>query len=100
MLVGRVRRGNYIFVAWKGDHGPRHVHVYKDSKLVVKWDLEKKHSLAVLNGEVVARRTIEKVPFGGVSYLRLRSTATGTDTAGVLIESLRADIKHPLRREK
>ncbi|TDI97905.1 MAG: hypothetical protein E2O73_10555 [Deltaproteobacteria bacterium] len=40
LLVGRVRRGNYIFVAWKGDHGPRHVHVYKDSKLVVKWDLE------------------------------------------------------------
>ncbi len=40
LLVGRVRRGNYIFVDWKGDHAPRHVHVYKDSKLVVKWDLE------------------------------------------------------------
>ena len=23
-----------------GDHTPRHVHVYKDGKLVVKWDLE------------------------------------------------------------
>jgi hypothetical protein len=23
-----------------GDHGPRHVHVYRDGKLVVKWDLE------------------------------------------------------------
>jgi len=29
-----------VFIAWKGDHGPRHVHVYKDAKLVVKWDLE------------------------------------------------------------
>jgi len=38
--VGKIRRGNYVFIAWKGDHGPRHVHVYKDAKLVVKWDLE------------------------------------------------------------
>jgi hypothetical protein len=38
--VGKIRRGNYVFIAWKGDHGLRHVHVYKDSKLVVKWDLE------------------------------------------------------------
>ena len=38
--MGKVRRGNYIFITWKGDHGPRHVHVYRDSKLVVKRDLE------------------------------------------------------------
>lgn len=25
---------------WKGDHPPRHVHVYKDGRLVVKFDLE------------------------------------------------------------
>jgi hypothetical protein len=36
----KVRRGNYIFLAWVGDHGPRHVHVYRDRRLVVKWDLE------------------------------------------------------------
>lgn len=38
--MGKVRRGNYIFLTWKGDHSPRHVHVYRDSKLIVKWDLE------------------------------------------------------------
>jgi len=38
--MGKVRRGNYVFLAWKGDHSPRHVHVYRDSRLVVKWDLE------------------------------------------------------------
>jgi hypothetical protein len=38
--MGKVRRGNYIFLTWKGDHSPRHVHVYRDGKLVVKWDLE------------------------------------------------------------
>ena len=38
--MSKIRRGNYIFVTWVGDHGPRHVHVYKDGKLIVKWDLE------------------------------------------------------------
>jgi hypothetical protein len=36
----RVRRGGYVFLAWRGDHGPQHVHVYRHGKLVVKWDLE------------------------------------------------------------
>ena len=36
----KVRRGNYVFLTWIGDHSPRHVHVYRSSKLVVKWDLE------------------------------------------------------------
>ena len=36
----KVRRANYVFVAWKGDHSPRHVHVYRDGKLVLKWDLD------------------------------------------------------------
>ena len=40
MIMGKVRRGNYVFLTWKGDHSARHVHVYRDSKLVVKWDLE------------------------------------------------------------
>ena len=37
--MGKVKRGNYIFMSWKGDHG-HHVHVYKDGKQVVKWDIE------------------------------------------------------------
>ena len=37
--MGKVRRGNYVFVFWAGDHDPRHVHVYRDSRLVLKWDL-------------------------------------------------------------
>lgn len=38
--MGKIRRGNYIFLTWSGDHGPRHVHVYRDEMLVLKWDLE------------------------------------------------------------
>ena len=38
--MGKERRGGYVFIWWKGDHPPRHVHVYRDAKLVVKWDLD------------------------------------------------------------
>ena len=27
-------------MTWKGDHSPYHVHVYRDGRLIVKWDLE------------------------------------------------------------
>ena len=40
--MGKVRRGGYVFLTWKGDHPPRHVHIYRDGKLVVKWDLDNK----------------------------------------------------------
>ncbi len=43
--MGKVRRGGYIFITWKGDHYPRHVHVYRDGKLVMKWDLENKKTM-------------------------------------------------------
>lgn len=38
--MGKIRRGNFVFVTYVGDHSPRHVHVYRDGTLVVKWDLE------------------------------------------------------------
>ena len=28
--VGKTPTGGYVFVTWKGDHPPRHVHVYSD----------------------------------------------------------------------
>lgn len=43
--MGKVRRGGYVFVTWKGDHAPRHVHVYRDGVLVVKWDLDDKQPM-------------------------------------------------------
>jgi len=40
LRLGKVRRGGFLFITWKGDHSPRHVHVYRDGRLVVIWDLE------------------------------------------------------------
>ena len=37
--MSKVHRAGYVFLTWKGDHGPRHVHVYRGGRLVLKWDL-------------------------------------------------------------
>jgi len=50
--LGKIQRDGYILMMWKGDHGPRHVHVYRDSKLVVKWDLEAR---TAMKGKPTAR---------------------------------------------
>ena len=39
--MSKIRRGGFIFVTWVGDHPPRHVHVYKDGRFIVKFDLER-----------------------------------------------------------
>ena len=36
----KIRRGGYVFITWKGDHAPRHVHILRDGRPVAKWDLE------------------------------------------------------------
>lgn len=38
--MGKIRRGNFVFLSWKGDHSPRHVHVYRGGRLVLKWNLD------------------------------------------------------------
>jgi hypothetical protein len=43
--LGRIVRGNFIFITWVGDHSPYHVHVYRDGKFVVKFDLENNLSM-------------------------------------------------------
>lgn len=57
MCVGKIRRGGYIFIAWKGDHPPQHVHVYREGKLVVKWDLENRKAMK----GVAPRRVMELI---------------------------------------
>ena len=41
----KLRRGGYIFIAWRSDHPPRHVHVYRNGRFVVKWDLENRKAM-------------------------------------------------------
>jgi hypothetical protein len=46
-----------VFVSWKGDHAPWHVHVFRGGRLVVKWDLE--HDMP-LRGRAT-RRVVELI---------------------------------------
>ena len=38
--MGKIRRDGYVFITWKGDHPPLHVHVFRDGVLVLKWNLD------------------------------------------------------------
>jgi hypothetical protein len=62
--MSKIRRGGYIFVTWKGDHSPRHVHVYRDGKLIVKWDLDSKKPM-IGNATRRVRVFIEQLEFEG-----------------------------------
>ena len=44
--MGKIRRGNYIFVWFIGDHSPPHIHVYRNTSLVLKWDLTGNRAMA------------------------------------------------------
>jgi len=50
--LGKERRGGHVFVSWIGDHSPRHVHVYRNGRLVLKWDLDHRK---VMKGRVTRR---------------------------------------------
>ncbi|MBN4071838.1 DUF4160 domain-containing protein [bacterium AH-315-F18] len=51
--MGRIKKGGYEFTTWIGDHDPRHVHVYRDGKMIVKWDLD--------NGKVMKGKINKKI---------------------------------------
>ena len=55
--MGKIRRGGYVFLRWRGDHAPRHVRVFRDGRLVLKWDLENRKST---KGEA-SRRVLEPI---------------------------------------
>ncbi|MHC4923394.1 MAG: DUF4160 domain-containing protein [Planctomycetota bacterium] len=63
--MSKIRRGGYIFVTWVGDHPPRHVHVYGDRRLVVKWDLERGQAM-VGRASVRIRRLLAELEEEGL----------------------------------
>ncbi len=64
--MGKVGRGGDVFVTWKGDYSPRHVDVYRDGVLAVKWDLD------------------DKQPMIGTASRRVRALIEELDTEGAL----------------
>ncbi len=58
--MGKLRRGGYVFVHWVGDHPPRHVHVYREGVLVVKWDVDRRRAMKGAANAAV-RRLLEQL---------------------------------------
>ena len=52
--MGRVKRGGYLIEWWIGDHLPKHIHVYKDGKMIAKVQVPE---MLVLRGSVNRRLT-------------------------------------------
>lgn len=50
--MGKLKRGNYLFITWKGDHDPKHVHVYRNGKEILKWNLENQ---AIIRGKLTRK---------------------------------------------
>ena len=49
-IMGRIRRGGYIFEGWTGDHPQRHVHVtYANGNFLCRVDVATKMPLDVWN---------------------------------------------------
>lgn len=38
--MSKHKRAGYIFITWKGDHKPNHVHIIKNKREICKWDLD------------------------------------------------------------
>lgn len=58
--MGRIRHGGYLIDWWIGDHEPKHVHVYRDGRLVAKVEVP---GLLVLTGTMNrrVRKTLEEL---------------------------------------
>ena len=57
-FMGKIRRGGYIFITWKGDHAPRHVHVFEQNRLIAKFDLE---NWKVIQGQLSKKLLLELI---------------------------------------
>jgi len=53
--VTKICRSGHVILTRKGGHPPRHVHVLRDGRLVLKWDLELRRPMrGFATGKLVA----------------------------------------------
>lgn len=64
--MGKVKRGGYVFLSWIGDHTPEHVHVYKNGKLIVKWDIENNIAMKGSASRVILKYIEELIQEGKI----------------------------------
>jgi hypothetical protein len=66
--------------------------------LAFDWDCDRGECRVTADGRPISTLHLTRDPFGGVSYLRLVSMAEDTDMAGLLVESVDADVSSSWRK--
>ena len=61
--VGRKRAGGYVFVTYKGDHPPLHVHIFKNQEFIGRWDIEHQCPMDVFRVSRNLRRALRLVGY-------------------------------------
>ncbi|MBM3301967.1 MAG: hypothetical protein FJY85_18690 [Deltaproteobacteria bacterium] len=94
--MSKVLRGGYVFVTWKGDHSPRHVHVYREGKLVLKWDLENQKPMAGQPSRKVLE-FIHQLDAEGL-YYEAQVSSCQQQEAGIRSQYFAPNVSIPLRQ--
>lgn len=58
-IHGKEEISESFFVDCVGDHAPRHVHIFKDKKLVGKWDIENQQMMGTFKMTSAVKRGLE-----------------------------------------
>ncbi|OGO33151.1 MAG: hypothetical protein A2Z29_08485 [Chloroflexi bacterium RBG_16_56_11] len=61
--MGRKRLGGFIFVTYKGDHRPYHVHIRKGNREIGRWDIENQVPLDSFELTDKLRRALVKLGY-------------------------------------
>lgn len=62
--MGRKRSRGYIFITYKGDHSPLHVHIEQANREIGRWDVENQKPMDGLEVSQKLRKALK-----GLGYL-------------------------------
>jgi hypothetical protein len=61
--MGRKRSGGFVFVTYKGDHPPLHVHIEQDGREIGRWDIENQKPMDNLKVSQKLRKALKQVGY-------------------------------------
>ena len=61
--MGWKRAGGYIFVTYKGDHPPFHVHILKGAREIGRWDIAHQRPMDDFEGGRELRQALRRLGY-------------------------------------
>ncbi|MSQ15563.1 MAG: hypothetical protein EXR50_06850 [Dehalococcoidia bacterium] len=59
----RKRSGGFVFITYKGDHPPYHVHIEKDGREIGRWDIENQEPLDDFEVGAKLRKALKRLGY-------------------------------------